>query len=64
MFLFQKKGLGKKSKVKLRIYVLINWEKLLQYIYCPERKDNHTAKFGQLIEYKMRNTFLEKSYAI
>ena len=25
-------------------------------------KDNQTMKFGQLIEYKMRNTFLEKSY--
>ena len=25
-------------------------------------QDNHTVKFGQLIEYNMRNTFLEKSY--
>ena len=25
------------------------------------RKDNHTMKFGQLIEYNMRNIFLEKS---
>ena len=25
-------------------------------------KDNHTIKFGQLIEYNMRNTFVEKSY--
>ena len=25
-------------------------------------KDNQTRKFGQLIEYKMRNIFLEKSY--
>ena len=26
-------------------------------------KDNQTMKFGQLIEYNMRNFFLEKSYA-
>ena len=26
-------------------------------------KDNRTIKFGQLIEYNMRNIFLEKSYA-
>ena len=25
-------------------------------------KDKQTMKFGQLIEYKMRNIFLEKSY--
>ena len=25
-------------------------------------KGNHTMKFGQLIEYKMRNFFFEKSY--
>ena len=25
-------------------------------------KDNHTMKFGQLIEYNTRNVFLEKSY--
>ena len=25
-------------------------------------KDNQTMKFGQLIEYNMRNSFLEKSY--
>ena len=25
-------------------------------------KDNQTIKFGQLIEYNMRNVFLEKSY--
>ena len=25
-------------------------------------KDNQTVKFGQLIEYNMRNVFLKKSY--
>ena len=26
-------------------------------------KDNQTMKFGQLIEYNMRNIFVEKSYS-
>ena len=25
-------------------------------------KDNHTMKFGQLIEFNMKHSFLEKSY--
>ena len=25
-------------------------------------EDNHTSKFGQLIEYNMKNIFVEKSY--
>ena len=30
---------------------------------CPiSKKNNQTIKFGQLIEYNMRNNFLEKSY--
>ena len=38
----------------------------MQYIYCPisqENKGNQKMKFGQLIEYNMRNPFLEKSYS-
>ena len=31
--------------------------------YISRIKSNQTVKFGQLIEYDMRNTFLEKSYA-
>ena len=34
-------------------------------IYCPisqQVKGTRQIKFGQLIEYKMRNIFLEKSY--
>ena len=27
-----------------------------------KRKDNQTIKFGKLIEYNMRNTFLKKSF--
>ena len=29
--------------------------------YIPRSKTNQTKKFGQLIEYNMRNIFLEKS---
>ena len=38
--------------------------KQLQYTYCPisQEVDNQTTKFGQLMEYKTRNIFLEKSY--
>ena len=28
----------------------------------PRSTDNHTIKYGQLIEYNMGNIFLEKSY--
>ena len=31
-------------------------------LYISGSKDNQTMKFGQLIEYNMRNIFLEKSY--
>ena len=31
-------------------------------INISKSKDNQTMKFGQLIEYNTRNTFLEKSY--
>ena len=41
------------GKQTIAIYILQNiWRS----------KDNQTMKFGQLIEYKMRNVFLEKSY--
>ena len=32
------------------------------YIYSSGSKGNQTMKFGQLIEYSMRNIILEKSY--
>ena len=35
----------------------------LQYTYCPmSNKGNQAMKFGQLIDYSMRNIFLEISY--
>ena len=35
--------------------------KKLQYTYSPSA-ENKTIKFGHLVEYNMRNNFLEKSY--
>ena len=38
--------------------------KQFQYTYCPiisRCKDNQIMKFSQLVEYNMRNIFLEKS---
>ena len=42
----------------------IPW-KYIELIFSidPEKKRNQTMKFGQLIEYNMRNIFVEKSYA-
>ena len=31
-------------------------------LHIAKSKGNQTMKFGQLIEYKMRNIFIEKSY--
>ena len=38
--------------------------KQLQYtvLNISKSKDNHAMKFGQLIQYKMKDIFLEKSY--
>ena len=41
------------GKQTIAIHILSNISK---------RKGNQTTKFGQLIEYNMRNIFLEKSY--
>ena len=38
---------------KIAIYILPN---------IPRSKGNQKMKFGQFIEYSMRNTFVEKSY--
>ena len=36
--------------------------KQLQYTYCPISHEVKAMTFGQLIEYNMRNIFVEKSY--
>ena len=43
----------KPGKKTIAIHILPN---------IPRRKDNQTSKIDQLIEYNMRNIFLEKSY--
>ena len=34
----------------------------MQYTYFPISQEVQTMKFGQLIEYNMKNVFVEKSY--
>ena len=36
--------------------------KQLQYTCYPKVKSNQTVKFGQLVNYNMKNVFLEKLY--
>ena len=45
--------LGRPGKNTIATHILPN---------ISRSKDNQTMKFGQLIEYNMRNVFLEKSY--
>ena len=59
------KRLGYKDKVSFKLYdvrawLVNNWKHILHNI--SRRKDNQTMKFGQLLEYNTRNTFLEKLY--
>ena len=54
------KQLDQKDKVNFRIYDVATRE--TNSYHTLRSKGNQTMKFGQLIEYNMRNTFLEKSY--
>ena len=60
----QRKGLIRKIS-KFQIYDVTTWltnnfnAHIDQYL---RSKDNQTMKFGQLVEYNMRNIFLKKSY--
>ena len=60
------KRLDQKDKLKFRIYEVTNWLKQTIAIHILTRisrsKCNQAMKFGQLIEYNMRNIFFEKSY--
>ena len=51
------KQLDSKAKVNFKIFDVI-------YItYCPtSQSDNQTMKFGELVEYNVRNTFLQKPW--
>ena len=64
-FVMQKKRLNQKNKVNLKIHdvtacITNNCNtNIAQYL---KKKGNQAMKFGQLIEYNMRNIFVEKSY--
>ena len=53
-----------KAKVNFKVYDVINWEMNIIIHALPNisrRKGNNTMKFGHVIEYKIRNIFLQKS---
>ena len=60
------KRLDKKAKVNFKIYDSTIWltNNCNTHILCniSGSKDNQTMKFGQLLEYDMKNIFLEISY--
>ena len=59
------KRLDWKAKVSIKTYdVTIEKQTIVMHILSniPRRKGNQKMKFRQLIDYKIRNNFLEKSY--
>ena len=55
----------RKNKVNFKFYEVTAWlSNIVRDILSNilRSKDNQTMKFGQLMEYKMRKVFLEKSY--
>ena len=60
------KRLDYKDKVHFKIYDVTTGQKTIAIHILPNNilrsKGNQTIKFGQLIEYNLRNIFLEKSY--
>ena len=60
----QKNGLITKIRL-ISKYDIATWEQAVAIHILPNisrSKDNQTMKFGKLIEYNMRNIFLDKSY--
>ena len=66
IFVLVAKRLDKKDQVSLKFYDVTVWlTKTIVIHIMPnisKSKGNQTMKFGQLIERKMRNIFLKKSY--
>ena len=61
---FCEKQLDKKAKLNFKIYDVTTWETNNSIRILPDisrSKSNQAMEFGQLIEYNMRNIFLEKS---
>ena len=62
-----KKRLDQKDEINFKIHDVTNWiiNNCNTYVILAnisKSKGNKTMKFGQLIEYNMRNIFVEKSY--
>ena len=50
-------------KVAFKIYEVTDWTTIIKIhilLNISRSKDNHAMKFGQLIEYNVKNTFLQK----
>ena len=59
------KRLDRKDQVNFKIYGVTSWELTNAIHILPNisrSEGNQAMKFSQLIEYNMRNIFLEKSY--
>ena len=58
------KALSVLKILKFDVYDVINWEIIVIYILLniSRKKTIRQIKFGQLIEYNIRNIILEKSY--
>ena len=64
MHSFNHQRVHKKAKVIFKIYDVISREKMIIIHILPEiskSKGNQTVKFGQLLQYNIRNIFLEVS---
>ena len=54
------------AKVNFKFYDIINWEKIIiihKLSNISRSKDSQTVKFGHLIEYNVRNIFIEEKNA-
>ena len=58
------KRLDWKDEVNFKIYNVTTWKQAISIhtLINVSSKGNQAMKFGQVIEYNMRNVFLEKSY--
>ena len=65
LFGYVEKRLDKIAKVNFKIYDVTDWTANNYNTYIVNilrSKGNQTKEFGRLIEHKMKNNFLEKSY--
>ena len=61
-YLDLEKWLDRKVKFIFKIHDAINWETNDYNTQISRNKGNQTMKFGQSLEYNMRNVFPEKTY--